>query len=123
MAHEMEQAVGAYDGYESGERLDDLLEVLSIMEDAVTTLFRDVVECWDCSEPQVVRQLIERFSYLGQKVIKLCPQWHLLCDTTPVTCADEQIRIDQAREAIKIIEGELGWIYYIVYEHSPALLQ
>ena len=39
------------------------------------------------------------------------PQWHALCNANAaITCTTQQMRIDQACEAIKIIEGGLGWL-------------
>ena len=120
-AHAMTQSIENNNECELGEQFDNLLEILSVMEHAVTELFYDVVKSWTCLDPNVARQLIERFSYLAEKVIKISPQWYALCDANePIAYTTQQMHIDKAREAIKIIEGGLGWIYSIVYDNSPT---
>ena len=120
----MRQDIENNNEYESGENLNNLLGILSVMEHPVTQLSYDVVKFWTCLDPNVAHQLIERFSYLAEKVIKISPQWYALCDAdAPIACTTQQMQIDKAREAIKVIEGGLGWVYAIIYDDSPTFLQ
>ena len=100
-------------------RFHILLDTLPIVENTVTELFNDFIKWGDSLDPKVKYDLVERFLYLSEKVAKKSPVWSSICDAYEATeHSTKQVAIDAMREAIKTIEGGLGWIYYIVYDDA-----